>query len=70
MIPTLILENSIVEVIENLFVTNQPYLIRINTWGQRVEIRASKAELQQLGKFLSSFVDNNDDDTQTEETIY
>ena len=70
MIPTLILENSIVEIIENLFVTNQPYLIRINTWGQKVEIRANRTELQQLGKFFGSFVDNSDDDTQTEETTF
>jgi len=66
MIPTLILNNSIVEVIENLFVSNQPYLVRINTWGQNIEIRASANELNELGKFFSSFVIDKDDDTQIE----
>lgn len=64
MTPTLILNNSIVEVIENLFVSNQPYLVRINTWGQNIEIRASASELNQLGKFFMSFgYHDNDDDT-------
>lgn len=72
MIPTLILNNSIVEVIENLFVSNQPYLVRINTWGQNIEIRASANELNQLGKFFSSFGSDDyhkDDDTETEDSV-
>ena len=55
MIPTLVLENTIIEVIENLFVTNQPYLVRITTWGQNIEVRASAKELNQLGKFFTNF---------------
>jgi hypothetical protein len=68
MMPTLILQNSVVEVIENLFLTHQPYLVRINTWGQNIEIRVSAKELKDLGKFFSSFVATDSQDN--EDTVF
>lgn len=54
--PVLILTNSIVEVLSSPVLKNQPYLIRIDTWGQRIEIRADVEEIKQLADFLDSLV--------------
>lgn len=64
----LMINNGVIEVIENLFIGNQPFLIRITTWGQTLELRASKQEINNIIKHLETFTTNIEDTS--EDTIY
>lgn len=63
------LKNGVVEVLENLFLNYQPYLIRFTTWGQNIEIRASKKELLGLSKYFADMA-NNAQELNEEDTVY
>lgn len=63
------LNNGVVEILENLFLDHQPYLIRFTTWGQNMEIRASKTELLGLSKYFADMA-NNTQEYSEKDTVY